>query len=120
MIVDFSPELLTIVMFSLLILLVLLGYPLAFVLGGVGLLVGFLMMGVPMFEIAYLRMFGAITEYTFLAVPLFVLMGLMMERSGVSDGLFEALHIWLGPFRGEGGGCGSSGCSCSKSQCNKS
>ena len=98
--IDFSPEQLTVVMFSLLILLVLLGYPLAFVLGGVGLLVGFLMMGVPMFEIAYLRMFGAITEYTFLAVPLFVLMGLMMERSGVSDGLFDALHLWLGKFRG--------------------
>jgi len=98
--IDFSPEILTVVMFSLLILLVLIGYPLAFVLGGVGLGIGFLMMGAPMAEIAYLRMFGAVTEYTFLAVPLFVFMGLMMERSGVSDGLFDALHLWLGGFRG--------------------
>ncbi|MBN1151714.1 MAG: TRAP transporter large permease subunit, partial [Dehalococcoidia bacterium] len=98
--IDFSPQQLTVVMFGLLVLFVMLGYPLAFVLGGTGLGVGFLMMGRPMFEIAYLRMFGAITEYTFLAVPLFVFMGLMMERSGVSDGLFDALHLWLGRFRG--------------------
>jgi tripartite ATP-independent transporter DctM subunit len=98
--IDFSPEQLTVLMFGLLIVLVLLGYPLAFVLGGIGLGVGFLMMGPSMSEIAYLRMYGAITEYTFLAVPLFVLMGLMMERSGVSDGLFDALHLWLGRFRG--------------------
>jgi tripartite ATP-independent transporter DctM subunit len=98
--IDFSPELLTVLMFGLLIAIILLGYPLAFVLGGIGLGVGFLMMGTPMFTIAYLRMYGAITEYTFLAVPLFVLMGLMMERSGVSDGLFDALHLCLGRFRG--------------------
>jgi len=98
--IELSPELLTLLMFGLLILFVVLGYPLGFVLGGIGLLMGFLTIGPPMAEIAYLRMYGAITTYTFLAVPLFVLMGLMMERSGVSDGLFEALHIWLGPLRG--------------------
>jgi len=76
------------------------GYPLGFVLGAIGLIIGFLTEGVPMFEIAYLRLYGAITTYTFLAAPLFILMGLMMERSGVTDTLFEALHIWLGGFRG--------------------
>ena len=95
-----SSELLTILMFTLLVAFVLLGYPLAFVLGGIGLGLGFLMWGPPVFEIAYLRMFGAVTTYSLLAVPLFVLMGLMMERSGVSDGLFDALHLWLGRFRG--------------------
>jgi TRAP-type mannitol/chloroaromatic compound transport system permease large subunit len=54
--IDFSPEQLTVLMFGLLIVLVLLGYPLAFVLGGIGLGVGFLMMGPSMSEIAYLRM----------------------------------------------------------------
>jgi len=99
-VIELSAEALTIVMFVLLIVFVLLGYPLAAVLGGVGLGVGFLLWGPPVFEIAYLRMYGAVTTYSFLAVPLFVLMGLMMERSGVSDGLFEALHLWLGGFRG--------------------
>jgi len=98
--IELGPELLTILMFGLMILLVMLGYPLAFVLGGVGLGMGWLMWGTPFFEIAYLRMFGAVTTYSFLAVPLFVLMGLMMERSGVSDGLFDALHLCLGKLSG--------------------
>ena len=98
--IDMSPELVTIVMFGLLIVFVLLGYPLAFILGSIGLGVGFITSGTPIFEIVYLRMYGSVTVYTFLAVPLFVFMGLMMERSGVSDSLFEALHLWLGGFRG--------------------
>jgi len=98
--IEMSPEVLTVAMFGLLIGFVLVGYPLGFVLGAIGLIIGFLTEGVPMFEIAYLRLYGAITTYTFLAAPLFILMGLMMERSGVTDTLFEALHIWLGGFRG--------------------
>ena len=98
--IDMSPELVTVVMFSLLIMLVLLGYPLAFILGSLGLGVGFITFGLPVFEIVYLRMYGAITTYAFLACPLFIFMGLMMERSGVSDSLFESLHVWLGGFRG--------------------
>jgi tripartite ATP-independent transporter DctM subunit len=98
--IEISPELLTILMFGLLILFVILGYPLGFVLGGIGLIIGVLTNGWSMTQIVYLRMYGAITEYTFLAAPLFIFMGLMMERSGVSDGLFEALHIWLGRFSG--------------------
>jgi tripartite ATP-independent transporter DctM subunit len=98
--IELSPEVLTVVMFGLLIGFVLVGYPLGFVLGAIGLLIGFLMEGPPMLNIVYLRLYGAITTYTFLAAPLFILMGLMMERSGVTDSLFEALHIWLGGFRG--------------------
>lgn len=98
--IDMSPELVTVVMFSLLIMLVLLGYPLAFILGSLGLGVGLITFGLPVFEIVYLRMYGAITTYAFLACPLFIFMGLMMERSGVSDSLFESLHVWLGGFRG--------------------
>jgi len=98
--IELTPEVLCLVMFCLLVVLVVLGYPLAFVLGGIGIGIGFLNWGPPVFEIAYLRMYGAVTTYSFLAVPLFVFMGLMMERSGVSDGLFEALHLWLGGFRG--------------------
>ena len=91
--IELSPEVLTVAMFGLLILFVMVGYPLGFVLGAIGLIIGFLTEGVPMFEITYLRLYGAITTYTFLAAPLFILMGLMMERSGVTDSLFEALHI---------------------------
>ena len=98
--IELSPEVLTVVMFGLLIGFVLVGYPLGFVLGAIGLIIGFLMEGPPMLNIVYLRLYGAITTYTFLAAPLFILMGLMMERSGVTDSLFEALHIWLGGFRG--------------------
>jgi tripartite ATP-independent transporter DctM subunit len=39
-------------------------------------------------------------NYTFLAVPLFIFMGLMLERSGVSERLFSAIYLWMGPVRG--------------------
>lgn len=52
------------------------------------------------FAMFYARLFGVLTDYTFLAVPLFIFMGLMIERSGVSDKLFTTLHLWLGGFRG--------------------
>jgi tripartite ATP-independent transporter DctM subunit len=53
-----------------------------------------------MFEMFYLRLYGIITEYVFLAFPLFVFMGIMVERSGVTERLFGSLYLMLGGLRG--------------------
>jgi tripartite ATP-independent transporter DctM subunit len=76
------------------------GFPLGLVLGGVAMVVGVVAWGPQVFSMFYDRLFGVVKEYTFLAVPLFIFMGIMVERSGISDKLFSALHIWLGGFRG--------------------
>jgi len=99
-VIDLSPEAVAIVMAGALLLGIASGFPLGLVLGGVAMVVGVLVWGPAAFNMFYDRLFGIVKEYTFLAVPLFIFMGIMVERSGVSDKLFSALHIWLGGFRG--------------------
>jgi len=52
------------------------------------------------FSLFYDRLFGVTTNYTFLAVPLFIFMGIMVEKSGMSSELFSSLYLWLGGIRG--------------------
>ena len=98
--IDLSPQAVAIAMTGGLLLGIASGFPLGLVLGGVAMVVGVLAWGPQVFSMFYERLFGVLTEYTFLAVPLFIFMGIMVQKSGVSDKLFSALHIWLGGFRG--------------------
>ncbi len=97
---NLSPETITIVMFAGMLLLVLTGYPLAFCIGGVGMFMGLLISGPVSLKLMYIRALGAINNYTLLAVPLFLFMGLMIQRSGVAEALFDALNLWIGRLRG--------------------
>ena len=79
------------------------GYPVAFVLAGVGILFA-LLAGVPMtfLSLGVARVFsGILTNWLLIAIPLFVFMGLMLERSGVAERLLRSL---AGLFRGLPGG----------------
>lgn len=78
------------------------GYPVAFVLGGVGVLFALLGEALPLFGIKVLagtnfigfaadRMFGAISNYSLVPMAMFVFMGFMLERSGVAERLLQAL-----------------------------
>ena len=98
--IDASPEIVTVVMITLLILLVGSGFPLGLALGGVALIAGILFFGPAIFSLFYDRLFGVTSNYTFLAVPLFIFMGIMVEKSGVSKQLFDTLYLWLGGLRG--------------------
>lgn len=98
--IDLSTEWITVVMFGGILVGILLGYPLAFSLSGVAMVVSFLLGGAGMFEMFYLRMFGIISEYVFLAFPLFVFMGIMVEKSGITDRLFGSLYLILGGLKG--------------------
>jgi len=98
--IPISPELTTVLMFAGIFFGILMGFPLAFSLSGVAMIIGFLFGGAGLFEMFYLRLFGVVTEYVFLAFPLFVFMGIMVERSGVTDRLFSALYLLLGGLRG--------------------
>lgn len=95
-----SPELTTILMLLSLFVL-LLGFPVAFGIGTVGLIFGLLTSGK-----AYLYMLparvigGTLSEYILAAVPLFIFMGNMMQTSGVAERAFLILHRWFGGFNG--------------------
>ncbi|MBI2384244.1 MAG: TRAP transporter large permease subunit [Gammaproteobacteria bacterium] len=82
-----------------------LGYPVAFTLGGVALLFGLGGVAVGAFPAADLldissRLFGTMTNETLIAVPLFVFMGVMLERSKIAEELLESMGALFGRLRG--------------------
>jgi tripartite ATP-independent transporter DctM subunit len=87
-------------MFCLLLIPIFMGFPLGFTLFGAAVVAGFLTMGTKTFSILYTQAFGVLTNYTLIAVPLFVFMGVMIEESGIGGALFNTLEIWLHRLRG--------------------
>src|SRR4030066_666249 len=78
-----------------------LGHPLAFVLGGVGTLFGFFMVGTGFFSTFMDRIFvGIMGNFTLVAITLFILMGNLLTISGIADRLFESLRYFIGSIRG--------------------
>lgn len=98
--IDLSPEVVTVIMMGGIFFGVLTGFPLALVVGSIGLLVGYALMGDSVFEILYGRLYSLAQNYPLLAVPLFTFMGVLLQRSGIAEGLYEALYLWLGGLRG--------------------
>jgi tripartite ATP-independent transporter DctM subunit len=98
-------ELLAIAMFAMTIGAVLLGYPVAFTLAGVGLIFATLGIVLGVFDVAILsalvgRYFGTMTNETLVAVPLFVFMGVMLERSKIAEALLTTMGELFGSLRG--------------------
>ncbi len=95
-----SPVQIVIVMFGGVFIGALSGYPLAIILGGVGVLVGLVEMGPMVCTLSMYRIFNQATNYVFLAVPLFIFMGVIVERSGAAERLFAGIYLAFGKFRG--------------------
>ncbi len=95
-----SPEIVVAVMFGGTFIGILSGYPLAIVLGGVAMFVGLVEMGPMVFIQGMGRIFAQATSYVFLAVPLFIFMGVIVEKSGAAERLFAGLHLAFGKYRG--------------------
>ena len=95
-----SIELITFFMFGGLILCLLLGLPLAWSLGGVAVVVGFIKWGPGGLMMIVYNTFGSMWSIVLVAIPLFMSMGILLERSGIAEALFETIHRWSGPIRG--------------------
>ena len=81
------------------------GYPVAFALGGTAVSFAFLGMAVGQFDLAFLqalpsRIFGIMSNETLVAVPLFVFMGVMLERAQIAEQLLDTLARLFGRVRG--------------------
>ena len=98
--IELSPEIITIIMLGAILLCVMTGFPLALVVGSVGLIMGYLLLGDATFEIIYTRVYSLAQNYPLLAVPLFTFMGVMLQRSGIAEGMYDALYLWFSGFRG--------------------
>ena len=97
---ELSPELLTFLMMGGVLVGVLTGFPIGIVIGALAIIVGFFQFGTAVGQVIYPRVFSLMINYTILAVPMFVFMGAMLERSGITEKLFDALYLWLGGLRG--------------------
>lgn len=93
-------EMLPFIMFATVFLLLLLGYPVALTLGGVSVLFGMIAFGTDFFALLPLRIWGTMTNYVLMAVPLFIFMGVMLEKSGIAEKLLETMGLLFGRFRG--------------------
>ena len=92
-------------MFVALVVFLLLGYPVAFALGALGLSFGFIgvelgMLGPELFQALPERIFGIMGNDTLLAIPFFTFMGLILERSGMAEDLLDTIGQLFGPIRG--------------------
>ena len=93
-------EAMPLILFGVLFLLLLLGFPVAFTLGGVSFILGYLTFGPTFFNLLPLRIWGVMTNYVLIAVPLFVFMGVMLEKSGLAENLLETMALLFGHLRG--------------------
>lgn len=94
-------------MFCLSLLLLMVGVPVAFAFGGAALFFALLSpeLGVEVFEILPFRVYGIMTNATLMAVPLFIFMGLILEKSGMAQKLLLSMSSL---FKGVRGGLGVS------------
>ena len=87
-------------MFATLMIMLLLGYPVAFTLGAVALLFGSIFLGLDFFNLLPLQIWGTMNNFTLLAVPLFIFMGVTLDKSGLAEDLLETMGLLFGKMRG--------------------
>jgi tripartite ATP-independent transporter DctM subunit len=87
-------------MFLALTIVLMFGFPVAFTLLGTSLVFGLIGFGWSFFDLLPLRIWGRMGNVTLIAVPLFVFMGVMLERSGLAEELLDTMGILFGRLRG--------------------
>lgn len=95
-----SLALLAIILFVSIFLLVLYGYPVAFTLGGLSLLYAFCFLDPVVLTLLPNRVMGVMDNSVLLAVPLFVFMGIMLEKSGLAERMLRTMSELFGQVRG--------------------
>jgi len=97
---EFITEFLPLIMFAVVFALLLLGFPVAFTIGGVAMAFGLYGFGPGFFDLLPLRIWGTMTSFSLMAVPLFIYMGVMLEKSGLAEELLEAMALVFGRVKG--------------------
>ncbi len=90
----------TVLLFGGLLFLLAMGVPVVFALGGISVLITFLLDGTNGLLIIATTTYRQITDPGLITIPLFLLMGNFLIHSGISDRLFKALNVWLSGIRG--------------------
>jgi tripartite ATP-independent transporter DctM subunit len=98
-------EWLALAMFPAFVLILMSGYPVAFSFAGTAIIFGLIGLAVDAFELRRLLLlpnvwFGTMSNFTLLAIPYFIFLGAILEKSGLAEELLETVGILLGPLRG--------------------
>ncbi len=98
-------EWLSVVMFAGFFVLLMSGYPVAFSFTATAMVFGLIGLSLGIFDLNLLRLlpnrwFGTMSDYTLLAIPFFIFLGAVLEKSGLAEDLLETIGILLGPLRG--------------------
>lgn len=89
-----------VIMMGLLLVMVICGIHLAFGLLFLAIVFGMIFQGPAIFSMSMLKIFGTMESEILIAVPLFVFMGTILEKSGVAEGVYQSLYELFGPIRG--------------------
>lgn len=95
-----SVTLITILLFASLVILLVSGLPLAFCMGGLAALFTIIIMGPQALSMTAYVTYGVMDNFILLAIPLFIFMGAILERSGIAEDAFEMIYKWIGHVRG--------------------
>lgn len=96
-----SPAFIVLLMLLCLVLLFFpFGTPVAFVLGAVGSAFLYALLGEAKLQLLPSAIFDQMTDPILIAIPLFILIGSLLDKSGIADDMFEFIYKWLGPMRG--------------------
>ncbi len=95
-----SPESVAIGMFVGLLVGLFMGRELAFVLGGLAFIFGYLAWGPSCFYMFINRTWGIMDNYILVCIPLFIFMAQLLDQSGVAEELFDTMRYLFGPIRG--------------------
>lgn len=93
-------ELMALLMIGAFFLLLIGGIPVAICLAATGFIFGYIGFGPVLFNLVPARIYGVVTNYTLLALPLFIFMGIMLEKSKIAEQLLEVIGLAMGGLRG--------------------
>ena len=95
-----SIEWISITLFGSMVLLMLLGLPVAFSTGAVGVIFTALLQGPAAVNIIPTRVFGLMTNYLLGAIPLFIVMAAILASAGLIEEIYEMVYHWVGWLKG--------------------
>ena len=88
------------IMFAVALLLLLVGFPVAFTFGGVAVFFGLLAEGPEIFSLMPHRIWSIMNNTILMAIPLFIFMGIVLQKSNLAERLLESMGFLFGEVRG--------------------
>ncbi len=89
-----------VILLSVIVIAIMIGIPVTFALAGLSVIFALFLLGVDFIRMFPITVFGMMTEYVFVAVPLFIFMGAILERAGIAEGLYQCFYLLLGRLNG--------------------